>query len=143
MKSTLFILLIVLIITGMAFFSCNQKPPAVKTTSEWLLEQTDSFSSVCKQFRAAAENPSSEEKELQDLFLKTRLAYKRFEWAAEYFMPATARLANGPPVPEVEMPGLNISDPAGLQLIEPCLFPHYDSTRKKIFLRQVDLLQST
>ena len=90
-----------------------------------------------------AENPSAHEKDLQDLFLQTRLAYKRFEWAAEYFMPITARLVNGAPVPEVEMPGLNISDPAGLQLIEPVLFPHYDSTRKKIFLRQVDLLQQS
>jgi cytochrome c peroxidase len=143
MKSTFFIFLIVVFIAGLAFFSCKQKPPAAKTTTEWLMEQTDSFSSVCKQFREKAENPSSKEKELQDLFLKTRLAYKRFEWAAEYFMPADARIINGPPVPEVEMPGLNISDPAGLQLIEPCLFPHYDTARKKIFLRQVDLLQST
>ncbi len=143
MKSFVFIFLFILLITGAVFFSCKQKPPAVKTTSERLLEQIDSFSVTCKQFRMTAENPSAKEKDLQELFLQTRLAYKRFEWAAEYFMPVTARLVNGPPVPEVEMPGLNISDPAGLQMIEPCLFPHYDSAKKKIFLRQMDLLQSS
>jgi cytochrome c peroxidase len=143
MKSFVFIFLIMLLITVGGFFSCKQKPPAVQTTSERLLEQIDHFSTLCKQFGVAAENPASTEKELQELFLQTRLAYKRFEWAAEYFMPLTAKLVDGPPVPEVEMPGLRVSDPAGLQMIEPCLFPHYDSTRKKNFLRQVDLLQAS
>lgn len=143
MKRFLIISLLLLLITGIVFFSCKQRPPSVKTTGQLLIEQIDSFSSVCKKFRQAAENPSSDEKTLQDLFLQTRLSYKGFEWAAEYFMPVTARQVNGAPVPEVEMPGLNISDPSGFQIIEPCLFPHYDSSRRKIFLRQVDLLQQS
>jgi len=44
-------------------------------------------------------------------------AYKRFEWAAEYFDPAATRTVNGPPVQEVELSGVVI-DPGGLQVIE-------------------------
>ena len=115
----------------------------VTTISQTLLEQANSFSLVTSLFRQAAENPSTQEKDVQELFLQTRLAYKKFEWAAEYFMPVEARAVNGPPIPEVEMPEMTVSEPAGLQVIESCLFPHIESARKKIFLRQLDLLQSS
>jgi cytochrome c peroxidase len=144
MKSFLFISLLIILVTGLVFFSCKQQATApVKSISQTLLEQIDSFSSLTGQFRSSAENPTAQEGQLQELFLKTRLAYKKFEWAAEYFTPVTARLVNGPPVPEVEMPEMSVSEPAGLQVIESCLFPHQDSARKKIFLRQMDLLQSS
>jgi cytochrome c peroxidase len=144
MKSLLFISLLVILVTGLVFLSCRQQTtPPVKTISQALLEQVDSFSSLATQFRKAAENPDAPEGQLQELFIKTRLAYKKFEWAAEYFMPVTARRVNGPPVPEVEMPEMSVSEPAGLQVIESCLFPHEDSLRKKILLRQADLLQTS
>lgn len=143
MKSFLLISLFLILLTGGLFFSCKQNAVPVKTISQTLMEQVDSFSSMTKQFRMAGENPSADEKTVQELFLKTRLAYKKFEWAAEYFKPATALRVNGPPVAEVEMPEMTISEPAGLQVIESCLFPHADSARKKIFLRQLDLLQTS
>jgi cytochrome c peroxidase len=144
MKRFLFIsLLAILVIIGV-LFSCKQNSVVpLKTIGQTLLDQIDSFSSLAGQFRKAAENPAAPEGQLQELFLKTRLAYKKFEWAAEYFMPVTARLVNGAPVPEVEMPEKTVTEPAGLQVIESCLFPHPDPARKKIFLRQVDLLQSS
>ena len=58
-------------------------------------------------------------------------------------MPVDSGQVNGPPVPEVEMPEMTVTEPAGLQVIESCLFPHQDSARKKIFLRQSDLLQTS
>ena len=76
----------------------------------------------------------------QDLFLQLRLAYKRFEWAAEYFVPATSSLVNGPPVQEVEMPEIRIIEPAGLQVMEGLIFPKYDVQRKKELIVQLNLL---
>jgi cytochrome c peroxidase len=144
MKSLLLISVLVLLVSAGVFYSCKQNPAVpVKTISQMLLEQVDSFSSTAKQFRMAVESSSAPEKQVQELFLQTRLAYKKFEWASEYFMPIVARQVNGPPVPEVEMPEMTISEPEGLQVIESCLFPHEDSARKKILLRQVDLLQSS
>lgn len=75
--------------------------------------------------------------ELQKRFLKARLLYKRYEWAAEYFMGSLARRVNGPPVEEVENadlrdPSLSYAQPpSGLQVIEEDLYPHL-SDRKKL-----------
>jgi cytochrome c peroxidase len=144
MKSLLLMILLVLLVSAGVFYSCKQHPVVpVKTVSQLLLEQVDSFSSMTKQFRMAVESSSAKERQVQDLFLQTRLAYKKFEWASEYFMPFIARQVNGPPAPEVEMPEMTISEPAGLQVIESFLFPHEDSSRRKILLRQIDLLQSS
>jgi cytochrome c peroxidase len=144
MKRLLSMILLVLLVSAGVFYSCKQQPVVpVKTISQLLLEQVDSFSTMAKQLRMAVESSSAQEKQVQELFLQTRLAYKKFEWAAEYFMPFVAREVNGPPVPEVEMPEMTVSGPTGLQVMESCLFPHEDSSRKKILLRQVDLLQSS
>ena len=144
MKSFLFISLLVIGVTVLVFFSCKPRVTVpVKSISENLLEQIDSFSSLTRQFRQAAENAITQEKQVQELFLQTRLAYKKFEWAAEYFMPVVALQVNGAPVPEVELPDNTVTEPAGLQVIEPCIFPHEDPSRRKIFLRQLDILQSS
>ena len=62
------------------------------------------------------------------------------EWAAEYFDPLTSRMVNGPPVQEVEMPELIVTDPTGLQIIEGILFPAPDTSRKKELQKQLGLL---
>ena len=67
--------------------------------------------------------------------------YKRFEWAAEYFEPATSRFVNGPPVEEAELSG-QVFEPAGLQVIERFLFPVYDTAKKTELINQLSLLQS-
>src|SRR5215813_12364332 len=106
MKKILFISLLLAVIIVSAFFSCKQKPPAPeKAIAQVLVSQVDSFASACSRLQSAAENASAGEKQLQALFLEARLAYKRFEWASEYFEPATARFVNGPPVQEVEPSG--------------------------------------
>ena len=82
-----------------------------------------------------------DEKKLQRLFLAARLAYKRFEWAAEYFEPAASRSVNGAPVQEVELSG-QVFEPAGLQVIEGYLFPQVDTARVQDLVRQLQKLQS-
>ena len=91
--------------------------------------------------RAAVESGADSEDQIKDLFLQTRLAYKRFEWAAEYFVPATSRLVIGAPVQEVELPEVRIIEPAGLQVMEGLIFPKYDPQRKKDLIVQLNLLK--
>ena len=100
-----------------------------------LAAQVDSFAKICR----ALNNTTIDEKQLQQLFLNARIAYKKFEWAAEYFEPATARFVNGPPVPEVEKSG-QVFEPAGLQVIEEILFPKFDTTQKKVLIRQLVII---
>ena len=88
----------------------------------------------------ALESNANKGKELQQLFLQCRLSYKKMEWAIEYFTPSNARLFNGPPVEEVETSG-SISEPAGLQVMEPILFPSYDIAQKGKLIQQLQALQ--
>lgn len=60
--------------------------------------------------------------ELRARFLRARLLYKQFEWAAEYFMPVTSRFVNGPPLPEVENEENKVFEPEGLQVIEALIY---------------------
>jgi len=129
---------------GYVFFSCTeQKIKPEKQIARDLISQIDSFAALCSSLKAGVEGSSFVEKGmLQRQFLKARLAYKRFEWAAEYFDPAATRIVNGPPVQEVELSGVVI-EPGGLQVIEGYLFPSYDTTKRSEIVRQLQLLEKT
>jgi cytochrome c peroxidase len=113
--------------------------------ADTLLAQVDRFANNGL-LNAVSNNAS--EKQLQQLFLQTQLAYKRFEWAAEYFDPAAATLINSAPVPEASPvyengPGVyRTIQPQGLQVIETILFPHYDTRRKAELITLLSQLQA-
>ena len=78
---------------------------------------------------------------LRRAFSRCRLAYKKVEAFTEYFLPATSRLVNGPPVAEVEIEETKMFEAAGLQVIEPLLFPDpapaaQDTASRRELLRQ-------
>jgi cytochrome c peroxidase len=83
---------------------------------------------------------------IRQIFLKSRLLFKKFEWAAEYFSADLTERLNGPPVQEIENADLLDSslargiDPMGLQVIEQLLYPKYDSTGKKELISEVQYL---
>ncbi|SHM83182.1 cytochrome-c peroxidase [Mucilaginibacter sp. OK098] len=142
MRKFIFIPLLIFAITGYTFYACkpiNATPE--KVIAQTLLTQIDSFSAVKNKLLITAQSGRVNEKELQHQFLQLRLAYKKFEWAAEYFNPAVARFVNGPPVQEVEMVSGQVFEPAGLQVIEGLLFPKYNIDNKKELTRQLALLQ--
>ena len=131
-----------ILVTSFVWLSCNQPTPAPpeKIIAQTLLTQVDSFAALCNTLQHAVERGGSHDRQLKELFLQTRMGYKKIEWAAEYFEPATARFVNGPPVQEVEADG-QVLEPAGLQVIESYLYPAYDTSRKEGLLRQLHLLQ--
>jgi cytochrome c peroxidase len=80
---------------------------------------------------------------VRQAFLKSRLLFKKFEWAAEYFTGDLTKRLNGPPVQEIENADLldrslaRAVDPMGMQVIEQLIYPEYDSARKKELLSEV------
>jgi cytochrome c peroxidase len=141
MKNFFFIAIILSLVIAFNFFSCRHKyQPNEKMIAQVLSQQVNTFALTCQNLLDAVKI-STDEKKLQYLFLQTRLAYKNFEWAAEYFEPATSKSVNGPPVQEVEVSG-QVFNPSGLQLMEGFLFPSYDSSKKKEVIKQLMLLQS-
>ncbi|HTB52200.1 MAG TPA: cytochrome c peroxidase [Ferruginibacter sp.] len=141
MKKSIFIiaLLTAIIVYSACFYKHNTIAPE-KEIAQTLVTQVDSFAAAKNKLLMAVQTGASEA-QLQTLFLQTRIAYKKFEWAAEYFAPTTSRFVNGPPVQEIETDG-QVIEPAGLQVIEALLFPKYDTTQKKRLIQQLTMLQA-
>nr|WP_068888822.1 cytochrome c peroxidase [Pedobacter panaciterrae] len=80
---------------------------------------------------------------VRQAFLKSRLLFKKFEWAAEYFTADLTKRLNGPPVQEIENADLldpslaRAVDPMGLQMIEQFIYPKYDTAGKKELIIEV------
>lgn len=83
------------------------------------------------------------EQRVRQAFLNSRLLFKKFEWAAEYFTADLTKRLNGPPVQEIENADLLDSslaraiDPMGLQIIEEFIYPNYDTERKEELVSEV------
>ncbi|MGH2622686.1 MAG: cytochrome-c peroxidase, partial [Sphingobacterium sp.] len=79
-------------------------------------------------------------------FLKSRLLFKKFEWATAYFTADLNNRLNGPPIQEIENADLldpslaRGIDPMGLQVIEEYIFPEIDTLNKDQLTKEVDHL---
>ncbi|WP_126654041.1 cytochrome-c peroxidase [Chryseobacterium aureum] len=82
---------------------------------------------------------NTDEKLLQKKFQDIRKTYKKMEWAVEYFLPHSARLINGPALPEIEMDEHTEIEPEGLQVLEEMLYP-YDKDNKEEVIRMLNKL---
>jgi cytochrome c peroxidase len=79
---------------------------------------------------------------LQRAFLRLRRLYKQVEPVTAYYMASTHRLLNGPPLPDIEADELTAHAPGGIQVIEPMLFPRFDTTRRADLLRELRQIQT-
>src|ERR1700690_2357785 len=106
MKKYIQLFVLLVLVSCFISVSCQEKTIIPeKEIAGALITQIDSFSSVCSRMKTYAESAPADKNLLQQTFLQGRLAFKKFEWAAEYFEPLTARAVNGPPVQEVEVSG--------------------------------------
>ncbi|SDZ93459.1 cytochrome c peroxidase [Arachidicoccus rhizosphaerae] len=84
-----------------------------------------------------ASQPHLNQKEVEHCFIKSRLLFKKFEWATSYFTADLTNRLNGPPVQEIENADLldptlaRGSDPMGLQVIEELIYPQIDTNSPK------------
>jgi cytochrome c peroxidase len=123
-----------LVVTGCCILAFRQEKPATaEAIRQQLIIQSDGLLMAIHGLQSAPV------KDLQQRFREVRLAYKRLEWAVEYFDPLTTRQVNGPPVPETELTGLVI-EPDGLQVIEGLLFPNFHSSSKKELAKRLNSL---
>jgi len=119
-----------LAITGYGLPGFHSPPVATpEAVRGKLVLQADSFFKAVQGLQQAAARTGSKQI-LQQRFKAARMAYKRLEWATEYFDPLTSRLVNGPPVPETELNG-QVIQPEGLQVIEELIFPSVTASSRK------------
>jgi len=110
--------------TGQTTQQANSRPARVKATVAQDLTQL--LALIDKELLPLSRRTAAQPLPLDSLrlaFRRCRLAYKRVEPFTEYFLPATSRLVNGAPVAEVEVEETKLFEPAGLQVIEPLLYP--------------------
>lgn len=127
-----------LLIIGVSLLGFRQRPdPPSETIRKELVLRSDSFGVAVQRLRQAV--PVGNTSLLQKRFRELRFAYKRIEWAAEYFDPLTTRQVNGPPVPETELSG-QVIQPDGLQVIEELLYPRFRPYSGKQLMALLDAL---
>lgn len=149
--------IVVLLFTGllMASFTSvhsnhtqqTQPSPRERKIQTAVLNQIVSFHDYVKDtllLEVSKEKP--DEQSVRQAFLKSRLLFKAFEWAASYFTADLTKRLNGPPVQEIENADLldaslaRAVDPMGLQIIEPLIFPKLDTAEKEALIRETRYL---
>jgi cytochrome c peroxidase len=129
----------IFIITAFSFFTKKTNLPADEVKISYLRQarQFENEIAALQQLVTAGN-----EKQLQQQFIKTRLAYKNIETIVEYYFNFSAVKLNGPPIPffEEDEPDMGQQRPAGLQLIEGMIFPAYNRSSRKALDSAVTML---
>jgi cytochrome c peroxidase len=139
---TRFIFTITMLIGIVACFSFLNGAPASPgfAVKQLYLQHTGLFIKETKVLQATVE--SGNEKKMQQQFLKTRLAYKRMETIFTYFFQSYAINLTGPPIAYFEEEEADVPEqqPAGMQVIEEMIFPHYNKAEKEKLKHEADEL---
>ncbi|WP_266364035.1 cytochrome-c peroxidase [Tellurirhabdus rosea] len=123
------------------FLQCREPaPPTEQVHALFLTGLADLQTTVETRLRPLAESGRNADS-LRTAFLDCRKKYKRLEAFTEYYFPATTRLVNGPPLPEIEVEETKQFEPGGLQVIEEFLYPEIDTSQRKELVREVRKLQ--
>jgi len=117
-------------VTVFSFFT-EKKTTHSEAVKQFYLQQSRQFENEIVQLQNLVNTGS--EKQLQQQFLKVKLAYKEVETIVEYYFNFFAVKLNGPPIPffEEDEPDIGEQEPFGLQVIEGMIFPHYRPAGKK------------
>lgn len=132
-------LLKILPLFTLLFFSC-QKEYETLGPKEELLQQIAQLNQEIEAFEQIAKKNASN-KQLQQSFEKSRLAYKKIEWAVEYFTPEPARFINGPALDELEVEENKFLNPSGFQVIEELIYPTFSTKEKATLQREIAVLK--
>lgn len=135
MKKIFYLFALIVIIMG-----CSEKQEYIPALNKTVLNEIDALEKLVEDFRKAGENPDT--KTLQEHFVKSRLQYKKIEWAIEYFMPEPARFINGPALDELELEENREFPPHGFQVIEEMIYPEFDPANKKELQQELTILFS-
>ncbi len=121
-------------------FGCEKEYKSL-TIQQMLLADVKQFEQKTNDFQRIAENETDQEK-LHQAFNTARIAYKKIEWAVEYFTPDPARFINGPALDELEVAENKYLPPNGFQVIEELLYPNYDSKNKNDLVREIKMIKA-
>jgi cytochrome c peroxidase len=123
------------------FFSCKENETSKATIKQDLLINLTKLNNEIVHFQKLVDANSSQ-KEIVEQFKKSRLLYKKVEWAIEYFVPETARFMNGPALDEMELEENRSFEPHGFQVIEEMIYPEYKIEDKENLTRELNIFKA-
>lgn len=132
---------IFLLLTISLFFSCKENEASKTTVKQHLLVDLNKLNNEILQFQKLINN-NAPQKEIVNQFKKSRIFYKKSEWAIEYFIPETARFMNGPALDEMELEENRSFEPHGFQVIEEMIYPEYKTVDKENIIRELNIFKS-
>ncbi|KIQ22067.1 cytochrome C peroxidase [Flavobacterium sp. MEB061] len=132
---------ILLFLSLCLFFSCKENKVSQTTIKQDLLVDLSKLNNEIEKFINLADHNKSQ-KEILEQFKKSRLAYKKAEWAIEYFIPETARFMNGPALDEMELEENRSFEPHGFQVMEELIYPEYEIENKENLIRELNIFKS-
>ena len=124
-----------------SIFSCKENESTAITFNQDLLVDVAKLNNEILEFQKFVANDASQ-KEIINQFKKSRLAYKKIEWAVEYFIPETARFMNGPALDEMELEENKFFEPNGFQVMEELIYPEYVPENKKELEKEINIFLS-
>lgn len=130
-----------LVITLCLLFSCQKNEDPKSSIKQDLLIDLTKLDNEIIHFQKLV-NDNSSQKEILEQFKKSRLIYKKVEWAVEYFIPETARFMNGPALDEMELEENRSFEPHGFQVIEEMIYPEYNKESTEDLIRELNIFQS-
>ncbi|MDQ1165040.1 cytochrome-c peroxidase [Flavobacterium sp. SORGH_AS_0622] len=130
-----------LVITLCLLFSCQKNEDPKSSIKQDLLIDLTKLGNEIIHFQKLV-NDNSSQKEILEQFKKSRLIYKKVEWAVEYFIPETARFMNGPALDEMELEENRSFEPHGFQVIEEMIYPEYNKESTEDLIRELNIFQS-
>ncbi|WP_166924345.1 cytochrome-c peroxidase [Flavobacterium poyangense] len=137
-KLKYFILLFILLCLAI---SCKENQVSSTTVNQDLIIDLNKLNNEITQFQKLVATDKSQ-KEIVEQFKKSRLAYKKIEWAIEYFIPETARFMNGPALDEMELEENKSFEPHGFQVMEELIYPEYPVENKEDLVRELNIFAS-
>lgn len=123
------------------FFSCKENKVSQTTIKQDILVDLSKLNNEIEKFINLVDHNKSQ-KEILEQFKKSRLVYKKTEWAIEYFIPETARFMNGPALDEMELEENKSFEPHGFQVIEELIYPEYEIKNKENLIRELNIFKS-
>ena len=129
-----------LVLAAFALLSCTEEYKATTIQQELIID-IGKMNDAMALLKSAVEKNAPQE-EIISHFKKGRLAYKKVEWALEYFVPKTARFMNGPPLDDIELEENRAFEPHGFQVMEELIYPEYPKENKKALLRELAVFGS-
>ncbi len=136
------ILLVILFLSAISSFSLQTPVSANERARDYYTKYFSQLVAGLKMLQSdiKKDQPTTT---LQRQFLEARISYKKIELFIEYYFELDVHRINGPPLETIEEEDPTaIREPLGFQVIEPFLFPRYNSSTKKEVLAYLEKLIS-